>query len=125
VYHTLVVRHTTAVISFLLSTLERKGLCVGLKMGKAIIILPPPESGTDDGDRKQTCTSCHRLKASNFFDRDSEECNACSLVRDRTKSSSHFVAKQLVGSESIRGKAGYSKQGKHQVNYSATKRIKP
>jgi hypothetical protein len=93
------------------------------KMGKAIIILPPSESGPEHGDKKP-CATCHRLKGSNLFgNRDSPDvCNACNLVNRRMTQQSHY--EQNSGSE-IRGKAGYSKHGKHQENFSATKYIKP
>lgn len=91
------------------------------KMGKAIIILPPSASGPD-GDKKP-CATCHRLRGANLFGRDSPDvCNACNLVNRRMTQSAHH--ERISGSE-IRGKAGYSKHGKHQENFSATKYIKP
>mmetsp|Transcript_30871 Transcript_30871/g.51005 ORF Transcript_30871/g.51005 Transcript_30871/m.51005 type:complete len:85 (-) Transcript_30871:275-529(-) len=84
-------------------------------MGKAIIVLPPPGSGAHGGEKE--CTTCHRLKGANLF-KDSNVCTGCTLMGSRAQSRNN-------GSSEIHGKSSYSKIGKHQENFSATKYIKP
>ena len=81
-----------------------------------IVLLPPPEAM--DGETQLQCMKCRKLKGASHF-RDSNECIDCApnAVLSLTQS------KTRLGSQRI-NKDAYS-ISKHQVNFSATKYIKP